>query len=481
MILSINVTNKTASVSVNAATRFVITAPTNNKLAAAGYIDIKWTNANSYGTVKQYKVYADGKLETTTKKTSYEFYTTKVNYHTVWIEADLSNGDKVYTPTVKFGVSKKGLGIDAGMGKHIAPYELNISWYYTWGRGEFPTITENSKEGVEFAADYKKIEYVPMVWSAQSYSEANNKVNQAVSKGYKYILGYNEPDLKGQAGMTVADAISYWPAFMNKGMRVGSPATAGSFNSVKWFQPFMKQINATPDLDVDFITIHSYPDNWNGGKAMADWFLEEVIDKAWEMYHKPIWVTEFSTDNDNRYITESGTRTYIEHVLPGLDKREYVERYAFFSFNRSKVNAGLWYYSTGALSSSGEAYRDYGNPTTEYRAGNLTNPRKSNQDAIYLADKKPVRVKMKSVSNLKGKKVKVTYKKIKKVSGYQIRIGEGKKFRGYWNKNTKKTSYIFKRLDKNTRYYIKVRAYVKNGKKKIYGPWSKAKSVKVKK
>jgi hypothetical protein len=37
----------------------------------------------------------------------------------------------------------------------------------------------------------------------------------------------------------------------------------------------------------------------------------------------------------------------------------------------------------------------------------------------------------------------------------------------------------FKKLDKNTRYYFKVRAYVKNSGKKLYGSWSNVKSVKV--
>lgn len=85
------------------------------------------------------------------------------------------------------------------------------------------------------------------------------------------------------------------------------------------------------------------------------------------------------------------------------------------------------------------------------------------------------------MKNLKGRKVKLTFKKVKRAVGYQIRIAENKKFNGYWNKNTKKITVTFKKLDKNTRYYYKVRAYVMNGKKKLYGSWSKAKNVKVKK
>lgn len=478
---------------VKAFTKFAITSPSNNKLVAAGYIDITWNNPSDYGTVKSYQLYVDGKLETTTTKTTYEFYTTKVNYHTAWVEATLSNGEKIYTDTVKFAVSKKGICINSNMGKRIAPYELNISWYYNWALTEFSDYKTDVKRGIEFANEFRKIEFVPMVWSSNSLADSSNKVNQAAASGAKYVLGYNEPDFTNQANMSVANAVAFWPAFMNKGIRVGSPATASwPTNSKNWFQPFMNQINANANLNVDFITIHCYPDNYQGAD-MAQWFLTTVVDACWEKYHKPIWITEVSTVGE--YITRNGTAEFVKSVIPGLDSRDYVERYSFFSFDAgttdvAQKNAGLWYYATGALTTAGEMYRDYGNPITEYKAGNLTNPKLVNQDDYYIKKsqnndsnsvKKPGRATIKSVKNLKKRKVKLTLKKVKNAAGYQIKISDNKKFRGYWYKKIKKTTYTFKRLDKNTRYYYKARAYVLNGKKKLYGSWSKAKSVKIKK
>ena len=487
MLLSIDLANEKTATKVNAFTKFTITSPTNNKLVAAGYIDITWNKPSDYGTVKSYKLYVDGKLETTTTKNTYEFYTTKVNYHKAWVEATLRNGEKIYTDTIKFGVSKKGICIDSGMGKHIAPYEINVSWYYNWGLAEFLDYKEDKVKGIEFANDFKKIEFVPMVWSSNSLADSTSKVNKAVATGAKYVLGYNEPDFTNQANMSVSNAVAFWPAFMNKGVRVGSPATAiWPTNSTNWFQPFMNQINANPNLDVDFITIHCYPDNYQGAD-MANWFLTTVVDACWEKYHKPIWITEVSTVG--KYITRSGTAEFVKTVIPGLDSRDYVERYSFFSFdagstNETQKNAGLWYHSTGALTTAGEMYRDYGNPTTEYKAGNATNPKSSNQEQKYLTQnsiKKPGRVTIKSVKNLKKRKVKLTLKKVSKAAGYQIRICDNRRFNGYWTKTIKKTTYTFKGLDKNTRYYYKARAYVMKEKKKLYGSWSKVKNVKVKK
>ena len=95
--------------------------------------------------------------------------------------------------------------------------------------------------------------------------------------------------------------------------------------------------------------------------------------------------------------------------------------------------------------------------------------------------KTPAKAQIKSAKNVKGKKIKVTLKKTTDAKGYEIRYCDNKKFNGYSKKTTTKTSYTIKKLDKNTKYYIKARAYVKNGSKKLYGAWSKIKKVKVKK
>lgn len=105
MVLSVDIVPFGGTASAQAATSFVITSPAGNALVAAGHMDIKWNPAS--GSVKNYNVYVDGSLVTTTTSTQYDFYTTKVNYHTAWIEANLTNGQKSYTPTVKFGVTKK--------------------------------------------------------------------------------------------------------------------------------------------------------------------------------------------------------------------------------------------------------------------------------------------------------------------------------------------------------------------------------------
>lgn len=464
MMLSINISEGIATYDVEASTSFAITSPAAGSLRAAGYIDIKWTDASSLGTVSNYNVYIDGSLVTTTKNLSYEFYTTKVNYHTAWIEVNFVDGTKTTTPSVRFGVTKKGIAVSGSMGRNLSPSDVNAGWYYNWGSIPF-TYT-----------GYDAIEYVPMTWGSGNYSKNLERATNAESK---YVLGFNEPDFTNQANMSVDQAISLWPDLMNIGKRVGSPAT-GTWpaNNTAWFQPFMNKIIASNTLDVDFIAIHCYPDNWNGGKEMADWFLEEVVDKTWEMYHKPIWITEFSTSGNG--ITNAGTASFLQYLMPGIDDREYVERYSFFSFDRATFGGGLWWYSTGALSDAGNVYAYYGNPTTDYKTGDAVNNYKPYVKPVVKTTK-PAKAKIKSLKNVKKRKIKISIKKMNGASGYQVRWSDNKKFNGYWQKTTKKTTYTLKKLDKKTRYYVKVRAYVKNGSKKVYGAWSKVKNVKIKK
>ena len=128
---------------------FVVISPQSEQTVAAGYIDICWNDAKSYGTVKNYKVYIDGILHSTTRNMKYEYYSTKVYFHRVKIVAEFENGTKKETPEVRFGISKKGLAIEDNMGaKVINPDVFGASWYYNWGRGEFDTSNHTGYEKI---------------------------------------------------------------------------------------------------------------------------------------------------------------------------------------------------------------------------------------------------------------------------------------------------------------------------------------------
>ena len=64
-------------------------------------------------------------------------------------------------------------------------------------------------------------------------------------------------------------------------------------------------------------------------------------------------------------------------------------------------------------------------------------------------------------------------------TGYVVKISTSKKFKKKTTitKNVKLTTFTLKKLKKNKKYYIKVRAVRKTGKTKVYGLWSKPKRI----
>lgn len=79
--------------------------------------------------------------------------------------------------------------------------------------------------------------------------------------------------------------------------------------------------------------------------------------------------------------------------------------------------------------------------------------------------------------------MKITVKNVKTASGYQIRYAANKNMSGAKRKEISETSCTIKKLSKGKTYYVQVRMYQKESVsgKKSYGPWSKAKTVKIKK
>lgn len=109
----------------------------------------------------------------------------------------------------------------------------------------------------------------------------------------------------------------------------------------------------------------------------------------------------------------------------------------------------------------------------------------TNADSTSIKDKKSSDIitklgksSIKKVTR-KGKNAKITLKKISNAQSYQIKYSTSKNFKSKQTKTvkTKKTSYTIKKLKKNTKYYVKSRAYSKYSENTIYGSWSKTKTI----
>lgn len=91
----------------------------------------------------------------------------------------------------------------------------------------------------------------------------------------------------------------------------------------------------------------------------------------------------------------------------------------------------------------------------------------------------PGKCKILSVKNSKKKTVRLSWKKVNGANGYQIHYALKKNMKKAKSCTVKKSPTDIKKLKKNKTYYFRVRAYKKNGNKRIYGKWSKVRKVKI--
>ena len=89
---------------------------------------------------------------------------------------------------------------------------------------------------------------------------------------------------------------------------------------------------------------------------------------------------------------------------------------------------------------------------------------------------KPV---VKATADKKAVKLTLT-KKIKKLKGYEIKYSTKSNLKGAKKVTVKKLPNTIKKLKSGKKYFIKVRQFTKQGKNKVYGPYSKKLTVKVK-
>lgn len=97
--------------------------------------------------------------------------------------------------------------------------------------------------------------------------------------------------------------------------------------------------------------------------------------------------------------------------------------------------------------------------------------------------KAPTRTKVTSIAIKQGKNLSVTYKKVAKVTKYEVQISTNRRFKKAVKRKLVKSrikTVVFKNLSYGN-YYIRVRSYRLAGKKKYYSSWSKVKKQEIKK
>ncbi|MFG2050868.1 glycoside hydrolase family protein [Micromonospora sp. NPDC048935] len=239
--------------------------------------------------------------------------------------------------------TRKGVGVWTFDGVSQALATSGASWYYTWDVAH-PGVTGP-----------KTAEFVPMIWGAKSVTAGN--LQKAAQNG-RYLLGFNEPDLKGQAEMTVEQALGLWPQLQATGLPLGSPAVAwGGDRPGEWLDRFMAGAKQR-GYRVDFIALHWYGGDFTTANAVNQ--LRSYLQAVHDRYRLSIWLTEFALidfASGVRFPTQAQQAAFLTAATRMLGGLSWLHRYAWFGLPATdKDQSGL--FRTGSEATAvGRAYQ----------------------------------------------------------------------------------------------------------------------------
>jgi hypothetical protein len=190
------------------------------------------------------------------------------------------------------------------------------------------------------------MEFVPMFWGAtsiplQPFDQATHEEFVAASN----LLTFNEPERIDQANMTPAQAAALWPQIeaiaSTYDLKIVGPCMTK--DAYTWYNDFLA---ACTNCRIDYTCIHTYyqpmpctgPD-WEcigttDPSKSETFFLEYTLDKWYNNYGKPIWVTEYGCypwDIAGEGCDAAKHEAIMEQQTRVFEADDRVERYNWFS------------------------------------------------------------------------------------------------------------------------------------------------------
>ncbi|MGN9909492.1 sigma-70 family RNA polymerase sigma factor [Phytohabitans sp. LJ34] len=233
-------------------------------------------------------------------------------------------------PTTRPPSPKKGVAVWNFDGVSQALAASKASWYYTWSPRHDGVTTPRGAQ------------FVPMIWGAK---DVDDSALAAAKAAGPYLLGFNEPDMAGQANMSVEQALDLWPKLMATGSKLGSPSVAfGGADKGGWLDRFMTGAKSRGHR-VDFVTLHWYGGDFTTANAVDQ--LRRYLQAVYDRYEKPIWLTEFAlidfSGGGARFPTQAQQAAFVTAAAKMLGGLPFLQRYAWFGLPATdKDKSGLF-------------------------------------------------------------------------------------------------------------------------------------------
>jgi len=163
-----------------------------------------------------------------------------------------------------------------------------------------------------------------MLWGGDGDRIA--KWKSTVKPGYaKIALGFNEPEMPGQANMSPEWAAQVWrdniEPLTQQGYYLVSPAVTSAPSSKPWLQNFM---TACAGCTVNAIAVH-----WYG--TVAQEFIDYITDFH-NTFGRPVWVTEYACQSFTNapQCSDGQAADFLAQTTAFMDNAPWVEKYFYF-------------------------------------------------------------------------------------------------------------------------------------------------------
>ncbi|MDF7806468.1 glycosyl hydrolase [Pontiellaceae bacterium B12219] len=193
------------------------------------------------------------------------------------------------------------------------------NWYYGWNFDQ------------EGESDYG--EYMPMQWGGigsstagilryqpEWYGRANNTT----------VLGFNEPDLHDQANIDEDAAAYQWPRMERLRLPLAGPVPAAYKGS--WRQNY-EALAAERGLRSEYMAVHWY--STAGAATGSPGTLINNMEYLYNLYGKPIVLTEFSTRNFNGTMTSwsrNHNYNFLAEFMWRAESLPWLKRWSLFEW-----------------------------------------------------------------------------------------------------------------------------------------------------
>lgn len=218
------------------------------------------------------------------------------------------------------------------------------SWYYNWSFDPYASIN---------------IPFYPMCWGWNN-NITPEKLKSISASFPEFLFGFNEPDGKNQANLSVPEALEGWSQLQGVAKNLVSPSCVSARG--RWMQNFMIQAERRK-LSVDAIGYHSYT------APALEPFIRS-LEKTYEMYGRKIWVTELGVADwkaarrrRRNAFTLQQTLRFMKGAISFMESTDWISGYCWFSggvFNDfGPLSTSSFFDRAGAISPVAREYMTF--------------------------------------------------------------------------------------------------------------------------